>query len=96
MDEPYVRFCRDLAITFVAVHFICLPVGAQVSQETLNSISTPNTVETPIGMLEFLDGAPLPETAEKVCDYLDTVRGVDAFLKGMPGPLSGIRVSMGP
>lgn len=85
MHEPYVRFCLKLAITFVAVHFMCLPVGAQVSQETLKSISTPNTVETSIGTLEFLDGAPLPETAEKVYDFLDTMRGVDAFLKGMPG-----------
>ena len=34
-------------------------VSAQVSQETLDSISTPNKVETSIGTLEFLDGAPL-------------------------------------
>lgn len=46
---------------------------------------TPDKVETSIGELEFLDGAPLPETAQKVYDYLDTMRGVDAFLKGMPG-----------
>ena len=85
MHKPYVRFCLKLAIAFVAVHFMCLPVGAQVSQETLNSISTPNTVKTSIGTLGFLDGAPLPQTAEKVYDFLDTMRGVDAFLKGMPG-----------
>ncbi|MFA9402841.1 MAG: DUF1254 domain-containing protein, partial [Anaerolineales bacterium] len=48
-------------------------------------ILTPNEVDTSIGTLEFLDGAPLPHTAEKVYDYLDTMRGVDAFLKGMPG-----------
>jgi hypothetical protein len=48
-------------------------------------ILTPNEVETSIGTLEFLDGAPLPETAHKAYDYLDTMRGVDAFLKGMPG-----------
>jgi hypothetical protein len=58
---------------------------AQVSKEVLDSISTPNEVETSIGTLKFLDGAPLPETAEKVYDYLDTVRAADAFLKGMPG-----------
>jgi hypothetical protein len=45
---------------------------ADVSKEVLDSISTPNKVETSIGTLEFLDGAPLPETAEKVYDYLDT------------------------
>jgi hypothetical protein len=62
-----------------------LPVGAQVSKEVLDSISTPDQVETSIGTLKFLDGAPYTETAERVYDYLDTMRGVDAFLKGMPG-----------
>ena len=61
------------------------PAFAQVSQEVLDSISTPNEVETSIGTLKFLDGAPLPETAGKVYDYLDTARAADAFLKGMPG-----------
>jgi len=61
------------------------PAVAQVSQEVVDSISTPNEVETSIGTLKFLDGAPLPETAGKVYDYLDTARAADAFLKGMPG-----------
>jgi hypothetical protein len=58
---------------------------AQISDATLRSITTPNVVETSIGTLEFLDGAPRPETAEKIYDYLNTMRGVDAFLKGMQG-----------
>lgn len=57
---------------------------AEVSQKELDSISTPNTVETSIGTLKFLDGAPLPETAQKAYDYLDTMRAVDVFLKAMP------------
>ena len=61
------------------------PAGAQISQEVLDSISTPNEVETSIGTLKFLDGAPLPDTAEKVYDYLDTARAADAFMKGIPG-----------
>jgi len=48
-------------------------------------ITTPDSVETSIGTLKYLDGAPYPETAEKAYDFLDTMRGVDAFLKGMPG-----------
>ena len=51
-----------------------LPAAAQIGQETLDAISTPDVVETSIGTLEFLDGAPLPATAEKVYDYLDTMR----------------------
>lgn len=73
---------------------------ADVSKEVLDSISTPNQVETSIGALKFLDGAPYPETAEKVYDYIDTMRGVDAFLKGMPGAsvhmlMHGARVDVG-
>jgi len=59
--------------------------NAEISQEVLDSIMTPDRVETSIGTLEFLDGAPLPDTAEKVYDYLDTARAMDVFLKGMPG-----------
>ena len=59
--------------------------SAEISKEVLDSISTPDTVETSIGTLKYLDGAPYPETAEKVYDYLDTMRACDAFMKGMPG-----------
>jgi len=48
-------------------------------------IMTPDVVESSIGTLEFFDGVPTEETAEKVHDYLDRARGVDAFLKGIPG-----------
>ena len=82
MNKSYFRVRLIIVVAFVAAQFMCLPAGAQVSKEVLDSISTPNQVETSIGTLEFLDGAPLPETAERVYDYLDTMRGVDAFLKG--------------
>ena len=73
-----------MAIVMVVVLFAGTAV-AQVSKEVFDSISTPNKVETSIGTLEFLDGAPLPETAQKVYDYLDTARATEAFLQGMPG-----------
>jgi hypothetical protein len=47
-------------------------------------ITTPNTVETRIGTLKFFDGQPDPETVKKVYDNLNFVRGVEAFLSGMP------------
>ena len=76
-------------MTMVNAMLVALLVGnvasAEVSKETLESISTPNTVKTSIGTLRFLDGAPLPETASKAYDYLDTMRGVDAFFKGIQG-----------
>lgn len=58
-------------------------VGASQQGSTRVHLDT-NKVETSIGTLEFLDGAPLPETAEKAYDFLDTMRGVDVFLKGIP------------
>ena len=57
---------------------------ADVSKAELASIHTPDSVETSIGTLKFIDGAPLPETAQKAYDYLDTMRAVDVFLKGIP------------
>jgi hypothetical protein len=46
--------------------------------------SNPDKVETSIGTLEFFDGAPSPETAGKAYDCIDTMRGADSFLKGVP------------
>ncbi|MDH4020900.1 MAG: DUF1254 domain-containing protein, partial [Xanthomonadales bacterium] len=85
MNKSLIRTSLNVISAFIALQFICLPAAAQVSQEVLDSISTPDRVETSIGTLEYLDGAPLPETAARVYDYLDTMRGVDVFLKGMPG-----------
>lgn len=47
-------------------------------------ITTPDNVSTSIGELKFIDGAPLPETAELVYENLDRMRGIDVFLKGIP------------
>jgi hypothetical protein len=77
-------FIMSLTIVTAAVLFAGAAF-AEVSKEVLDSIMTPDTVQTSIGTLKFLDGAPYPETAEKVYDYLDTMRACDAFMKGMPG-----------
>ena len=47
-------------------------------------ITTPDRVETRIGTLKFFDGQPDPETVRKVYDNLNFVRGVEAFLSGIP------------
>lgn len=47
-------------------------------------ILTPNTVETRIGTLKFVDGVPTAETAQKAYDNLDFLRGVEVFLNLMP------------
>ena len=63
------------------------PIAAQapVSERTLSSISTPSSVETRLGTLEFFDGLPSEETVATVYDNLDFIRGVEVFLNAMPG-----------
>lgn len=48
------------------------------------SIMTPDKVETRIGTLNFFDGVPSKETAELALDNLVFLRGVEAFLNGVP------------
>jgi hypothetical protein len=62
-----------------------MPLLQGVSPEVMASISTPDTVETRLGTLEFFDGLPSPETVASVYDNLDFLRGVEAFLNAMPG-----------
>src|SRR5580698_10487404 len=56
------------------------------------SITTPDSVETSLGTLKFTDGFPDDATTQKVYDNLELMRGVEAFLNGMPGAsLVGMR-----
>jgi len=56
------------------------------------SITTPDSIDTPIGTLKFFDGFPDDETVQKVYDNLDFSRGIQAFMSGMPGTsLVGMR-----
>jgi hypothetical protein len=56
-----------------------------VSAETLQSISTPDKVETRLGVLEFVDGAPTGATSELLYDNLDLMHGVEGFINSFPG-----------
>jgi hypothetical protein len=59
---------------------------AEVSKEELKSISTPDSVETPIGTLKFFDGVPTNDTVKTVYDNLDRMRGVQLTCLGIFGP----------
>jgi hypothetical protein len=48
------------------------------------SIVTPNQMQTRLGRLAFFDGMPDDATTRKVFDHLDFLRGVRAFLDGLP------------
>jgi hypothetical protein len=58
-----------------------LSAVAQIPQ----SITTPDKVESSIGMLEYKDGAPSKETVTKAYDYLDLMHGVEAFMNAYQG-----------
>ena len=60
-----------------------------------DSILTPDRVSTRIGELEFFDGLPTAETAARVFDHLDFIRGVEAFLSGVPAAsMEAIRIGL--
>src|SRR5688572_530193 len=49
------------------------------------AITTPSSVETGIGTLEFTDGYPQRETAAKLRDHLDYLHGVETFTNTIHG-----------
>ena len=64
-------FVSILAIA-VACPLWARPSSASAQTTTVPpALTTPDRVETRIGVLEFKDGAPTMETAEKVRDALD-------------------------
>jgi hypothetical protein len=62
-----------------------LPAVAEVSKETLESLSAPDRMGTSIGTLEFKDGAPSTETAEKVYDAIDFTRALNVYNNSFRG-----------
>jgi hypothetical protein len=56
------------------------PLSADVPEKTLESISIPSEVKTPIGDLEFFDGVPTDATIDKLYDNLDRMRAVQVYL----------------
>ena len=63
-------------------------ISAQVPKYKVN---VPETVMTPdklhtglLGDLEFIDGMPSKGTVKKAYDFLDTARGAEALLNGIP------------
>ncbi|MDF7806927.1 hypothetical protein P4E94_05715 [Pontiellaceae bacterium B12219] len=76
------------AVMLVAIStlFAGLSVAqAEVSKETLESISIPDKVKTSIGTLEFFDGVPTDATISKIYDNLDRSRAVQVYLDNVGG-----------
>ena len=57
-------------------------------------IMTPDTVETRLGTLNFVDGIPTAATTQLVYDNLDFIRGTEVFLNFIPAcSIEAIRLS---
>jgi hypothetical protein len=79
MRQLKIPFTFLLTVGVSALAFLEIAI-AEVSQETLNSISIPDKVETSIGTLEFFDGVPKDATVATVYDNLDRMNGTRVFL----------------
>ena len=60
-------------------------VQADVSEAVLKSLSTPDSIDTRIGVLEFDRGAPTADTARIVYDTLDFTRALNVFNNSFRG-----------
>lgn len=80
------RPVRSLA-ALVAGAFLALArlAEAQASPVIPPAISTPDRVDSRIGVLDFKDGAPSPATLEKVYDNVDFTHAYEAFVNTMQG-----------
>ena len=56
----------------------------KMTSEIPEGISTPNKMNSStLGELNFFDGVPVPETRDKIYDYVDLHNAVDAYVKGI-------------
>jgi hypothetical protein len=62
-----------------------VPPKMKMTTDIPPEITTPDSVDTRIGTLKFFDGFPDDKTTQLVYDNLDFQRGVQAFLRGIPG-----------
>jgi hypothetical protein len=80
-----------LRVTFLPAVATCALLSlphlgsAQTSPAIPAAITTPDTVKTRVGMLEFKDGMPSKDTLSKVYDNLDFTHAFEAFVNTMQG-----------
>jgi hypothetical protein len=61
-----------------------IPPKMKMTTDIPAAITTPDKVETRLGMLKFFDGLPDKETTQKLYDNLDFQRGLAVVLNTMP------------
>ena len=64
----------------------------KMTTEIPANVITPDRTETRLGTLEFIDGFPTEETAQKVWDHMDFSRAVEVMIMTTPAAsLQGFR-----
>lgn len=76
---------RLSCISCLALAAALVPAWAEVSQATIDSLSAPASVETSIGTLDFKDGAPSTDTAQKVFDALTFTNALNVYNNSFRG-----------
>ncbi len=89
MQSAFRRYGKSIpVVAVIAVASLLTSLGsatAQVSQETIQSLSAPDKVDTRIGTLNFKDGAPSAETAQTVYDTLAFTRALNVYNNSFRG-----------
>jgi len=81
-----------LATSMACSHTAQQPPKMKYATDIPANVVTPDSMETRIGTLNFVDGVPTEETAQKVWDQLDFARAVEAMIMTTPAAsLQGFR-----
>ncbi len=76
---------RPTLIGSLALILAAGPAFSEVSTEAVTSLAAPGTIDTRAGKLEFRDGVPTQETAQKVYDTLDFTRALNVYNNSFRG-----------
>jgi hypothetical protein len=74
-----------LSISTLAILAMLRLAAAQTAPAISPAISTPHKVETRLGTLDFMDGAPSAETVSKIYDNLDFTHAFETFVNTFQG-----------
>jgi hypothetical protein len=90
---------KHFIVILIVLVAVCLAITAEatppkykMTTQVPENVLIPDKVETRLGTLEFFDGVPTAETAEKVWDHLDFSRAVESMIMCTPAAsLAGFR-----
>jgi hypothetical protein len=85
MTTKHLKWCITAAAALALIVTATTASAQKMKTDIPPSITTPDSVETRLGTLNFRDGFPDDASVQKVYDNLDFQRGVQAFLTAMPG-----------